>query len=162
MMKYLLGGAAIVTMTAGLALAQGTNYYGTTVSQTTTNANPPVAEGYAVSKTQKTVEPDGTVVQKSSSYTTGVNGTEQTVSSQTTAPQPIAPPDAAETTTTQTTAPFVSPAATPDAAATTPGVAPPDNVNNETITTQSTQPVPVAPPPYQTTTTRTTTTTTGQ
>ena len=161
MKKYLLAGATTLAMMSGVALAQSSSYDATS-SQTVTETNPPVVTNYNVSKTQKTVEPDGTVVEKSANYSAGANGTQETTSSKTTAPVPLATPSATETTTAQTTAPFVAPDATADATTPAPGVAPPDDVNNETVTTQTTAPVPTAPPTYTTSVTRTTTTTSGQ
>ncbi len=90
MKKYFLVGVTAFALTTGAALAQTTSE---TVTTTTIPAAPtvvmpsPAAPGtYSTTKSQQTIDSTGTKVEKSQSYTTGVNGTAAATTVQTVAP----------------------------------------------------------------------------
>ena len=105
MTRYLLAGAVALAMTTGVVFAQGL-YPGTTTSQTTTIvpapalavpvpvvpgpvlATPfvPVPGGYGTTKTERTVESNGTVIDRTQSYQSGVGGSTVRTTTRTTAP----------------------------------------------------------------------------
>jgi hypothetical protein len=100
MTKYLLAGTAALVLTTGAVFAQGL-YSGTTTSQTTTTTLPapvlavpapvapaPVAPvpGYNTTKTERTIEDNGTVVDHTQSYQSGLGGSAAKTTTHVTAP----------------------------------------------------------------------------
>jgi hypothetical protein len=84
MTKYWLAGAAAFALTTGAALAQSTLSDSSTTVTTTTPA--PVVNTYNTTKSQKTVDANGTEIDKSQTYSSGAAGTHATANSQTTSP----------------------------------------------------------------------------
>jgi hypothetical protein len=88
MTKYWLSGVAAIAMMTGTAWAQSQSLSSetTTSTQTTTVPAPPVVNSVHTTKTQDTVNDDGTRIDKRQTYTSGSNGTASTADSQTKGP----------------------------------------------------------------------------
>ena len=121
MKATVLSSVAALTMIAGAAYAQVPldNSATTTQTTTTTPAVAPPVSAYSTTQQQKTLNPDGTEVDKASSYSADQNGVKESSSEVTTGPDgsqvsrtqdvrtqasaPVPPPVATTTTTSSTT-----------------------------------------------------------
>jgi hypothetical protein len=83
MMKYWFAGVATFALMTGAALAQSSSSDTTTSTQSTTV---PAVGSYSSTKSQKTIDSNGTETDKSRSYTSGADGTKASSSSLTTTP----------------------------------------------------------------------------
>ena len=92
MTKYLLAGAAALVLTTGVVFAQGLNSGATTSQTTTTTTLPapvlavPAPGGYNTTKTERTIEGNGTVVDHTQSYQSGLGGSAAKTTTHVTAP----------------------------------------------------------------------------
>jgi hypothetical protein len=77
MTKYWLVGATAFAMMSGAAFAQGVTT-DSTVTQSTTAANPAPVGTYTATRTQQAVDANGNAVVQKKSYTSGPNGTSET------------------------------------------------------------------------------------
>ena len=86
MRKHFLIGAAALSLVSGVAFAQGLSSQTTTSTESTIAVPTPPVSSYSSSKTEKTVNPNGVVIDKSESYNQGANGTSASSSTRTVAP----------------------------------------------------------------------------
>lgn len=112
MLRRFLAVATVFGLTTGVALAQSSSTDSTSSTQTT--AAPPVDGTYDSTKTQNSVDANGTETDKSQSYSGGAGGSDAKSNSQTISPDGSAvtssqseqrtapPPPPADTTTTTT------------------------------------------------------------
>ena len=77
MIKYSFVAAAAVATFAHVAIAQNTSSETTTSTQSTSTVGTPVTQGYSASKVQKSIDANGTVVEKDRSYQSGPGGVEK-------------------------------------------------------------------------------------
>ena len=87
MIRNWLAGAAAFAMMTGVAFAQSSSTDSTTSSQsTTTSSSPAPAGSYSASKTQTTIDDNGTVTDRSQTLKNGIGGSEASSSLRTKTP----------------------------------------------------------------------------
>ncbi len=86
MTKFLFASVTAFALMTSATFAQSTTSETTNSTTTTVVPAAPVVESYSTSKTQKIIDSNGTEINKNQSYTTGVNGTSASTSTQTVAP----------------------------------------------------------------------------
>jgi hypothetical protein len=86
MMKYWLVGVSAFTMMTGVALAQGTLSDTTSSTQSTTTTIAPQVGAYSATKSQKTIDSNGTETDRNQSYSSSAGGSRASSSSRTTGP----------------------------------------------------------------------------
>ena len=98
MSRYWLTSAAAFVMMSGVAMAQSGMPGSTTSTQSTTTTNTaPLSDSFSATKTKKTIESDGTEVDKSKSYKSDPSG------SSTSSSMKVETPDGSQEKNTSTT-----------------------------------------------------------
>jgi len=96
MIRYWIIGVAALAMMTGVGLAQDVSFTTSvptqTVTQVPTAPQPPIVTNLDPGSAQRAIDGDGTVADTGASNSSGAPRVAETASTQTSAPEPIAPP----------------------------------------------------------------------